>query len=253
MRKRIGLTVCSLVFAAVVAAGSSTAYAGVLADFIPQPASPGIPEFTWDGSALHNAAGASGTGVLNSPTGLQVTTPLVVPGIPGSDPSQSTFYDCSLWILVGGDPSQGIPAGGPATVVTVVPGLMFVVAQPLAAAEFQVWSHDPGTGSVLLLAGDFEDAVIAGLLGSSTGTTLSATVTYTGGAILTYSGLSHPITGEFSWSLLDIVPPLAIGQNGFLVPFDANATGQFSGVPEPATLAMLALGGLALLARRWRK
>ena len=61
------------------------------------------------------------------------------------------------------------------------------------------------------------------------------------------------VPGDFSWSLLDIAPPLVINpQTGFLTDFEANGVGQFSAIPEPATLSVLLAGGLVSLLRRRR-
>jgi hypothetical protein len=261
--KRI-CTLAGVLLALAVAA--SSAQGGLLADFVPEPASPGIPEFFWDGGALHEALGAYGNGfgvagpgdgelptAAQTTTGLLVESPFTVPGILGSEingaTGATTFYDCTLRV-----PPAGIPAAGPVSTI------LGVLVQPLGPSEFEIWSTDPVDAlgdvenPVLLLAGHLDTGVITGVGGADTGATLSATVTYTGGAILDASPYSDLVTGSFSWSLLDVAPPLAVGANANLAPFEANGTGQFSGVPEPATALLMGAGmaGLAAL-RRQRK
>ena len=256
----------------VCAVLSAAAQAGVLpsvqvATFEPEPGSPNTPEFIWNGTEFYSGPGAFGTG-FNVPgpgdgqlptanqqaPGLLVITPYNVPGIPGGDnnPSGTSFHDVTLKIVPVSPAVLGFPAAGTALVSS---GQVF---QPLGPARFEIWSTDPTDigpdveNPVLLLAGRADDAIITGLLGASSGLTLSATVTYDAGAILAVAGL--PIaTGEFSWNLLDAIPPLGVGLTApYLMPFEANGTGQFSMVPEPASLSLLALTALPLLRRRGR-
>ncbi len=124
------------------------------------------------------------------------------------------------------------------------------VIQPLTGGTFTIYNTD---GSTLLLGGTIGDAMISGIVGSSAGSVLSATVTYTDGAILNAAGYST-LTGDFSWSLQSVTSLFSIDSvTHYLSEFHANSTGQFSAVPEPGTLALLSAGGLGLAAWAWRK
>ena len=229
-------------------------------------------EMTWTGSELHEGPGAVGTnfGTAGSgdgelppseqmAPGLVVQVPYEIYGIPGSDVNanwhSTTFFDVTLDIVPGSGVTMGIPQDGAAQ-----QNDYGVIVQPLGDGGFEIWSTDPSAtpedDPVLLLAGTIEDAVIIGLVGATTGSTLSASVTYTDGAILDATGHSL-LQGEFSWSLLDVTDPFSIDPvTGFLKTFRANATGQFTAtVPEPGTLVLLGLGaiGLAAYARRKQK
>lgn len=263
----------TLVLAAAILAASCPASAGILADFLPQPASPTTPEFVWNGLELYSGPGCIGDGFgvagpgdghLPLPSqvvpGLQFSTPFTVPGVPGSEVNSSTgatmFFNATLQILPISPSTLGFPGAGAAGVA------YGRVVQPLGAAQFNLWTTDPLDPTadienpVLLLSGIASNAVISGFLGSSTGTTLSASVTYTSGAILSAAGWPMAV-GEFSWSLLDITAPLAVdARTGMLQPFVANGVGQFSGikeVPEPTTLAVLGIGTVILAIRRRRR
>ncbi len=130
---------------------------------------------------------------------------------------------------------------------------------------FSVFSTDPdGPGPlqpVLLLQGTVKAGTIAALDGFSTASVLSAQVTYNGGIIFdALNSIGGTPTGSLSWSMLDAVntvtgdPELTIGSNGYVVPFQANATGLFStpAVPEPTTASILAASALGMLVRRRR-
>jgi hypothetical protein len=263
----------TLALATAILAAASPASAGVLADFLAQPASPITPEFIWNGFELFNGSGSIGDGfgvpgagdgdlplASQAVPGLLASTPFTVPGVSGGQVNTSTgatmFFNATLQIVPISPATQGFPGSGPA-------GVAYGRAvQPLGNALFNLWTNDPAEAvadienPVLLLSGIASSAVITGLLGSSTGTTLSASVTYTGGAILTAAGWPMA-AGEFSWSLLDIAGPLQVDtRTGMLRPFVANGVGQFSGikqVPEPTTLAVLVIGTAVLAFRRRRK
>ncbi len=256
---------------------ASTALAGSITlvdSFAPLPVSPYIHEMIWTGSELYEGPGATGTGfgtggsgdgeqdptVQFSP-GLVVQTPFVIGSIPGSIqntvslPYSTIFFDATLDIIptVSGA-TMGIPAAG----LAVIYGN--VIIQPLGSADFKIWSTDPAEISgpdvenpTLLLAGTIESATITCLLGSSTGSTLSADVTYTGGAILEAAELGVGVKGQFSWSLLGATPLFSVGADGYLAPFAANATGHFNAIPEPGTLVLLGFGAIGLAAYAWRK
>ncbi|MCY2925275.1 MAG: hypothetical protein NT031_07530 [Planctomycetota bacterium] len=240
-----------------------------IATFQPEPASATIPEFIWgpvnqNPPEFFSGAGAIGTGfgvsgpgdgqlpaVQQQPPGLLVVTPYNISGIPGgiNSPSGTSFYDATLKIVPVAPATLGFRPSGPAG------SLGGIVVQPLGAARFEIWSTDPIEAAgdvenpVLLLSGLAETAEIKGLLGDVQGLTLSALVTYDGGAILAASGLSG-VGGSFSWALNDVNPPLNINSTtGFLVPFSANGNGQFS-IPEPASMALLGLTALPLLRRK---
>jgi len=268
------------IVAAMVLVSVTAARASLLMDFLPEPASPDTPEFIWDGSSLTTGPGSFGSGFAppgggtdpgagdgealpanQDVPGLQIVTPFVIDGptppggVVNAPAGSTTFYDVTLEIT-----APLVTAGPPDTLYGVY------VIQELSGGAFEVWSTDPieTTGDVhnptLLLAGTIEDAAIAGILHSDTGAVLSATVTYTDGAIYDaaleqYFALG--ITGSFSWSLLDVDLPLSI-TNDLLDSFEANGTGQFSGIgnpiiPEPATLALLGSGAWLLVMRRRRR
>jgi len=278
--QRVAVTAATVV-ALTLTFMASSAHGSLLVDFLPEPASPGTPEFIWwDGTALTIGPGAMGTGFPppgggtdpgagdgellpqnQDIPGLQIVTPFVITGPtpPGGvvnvSAGSTTFYDVTLNIT-----QPLAAAGAPDTLYGVY------VVQELTGGAFEVWSTDPieTTNDVhnptLLLAGTIEDAAIAGILHSDTGAVLSATITYTDGVIYEaaleqYYALG--ITGSFSWSLLDIDSPLSI-TGGTLDDFEANGTGQFSGIgdpiiPEPATLGLLGSGAWVLVMRRRRR
>jgi len=254
-----------IVALAAVAMGLSAtvAQATILVNFIPEPASPATSEFEWDGSTLVDGPGALGTGFGNTDPGdgddpvgsqdipgLAMNTPFEISGVPGSieGTGNTTFYDTTLDIL-----GSGLPEAGDAF------PLLGMITQPLGGGAFELWSTDPAPGDpdapTLLLAGTVDTAFITGIAGSTTGATLSATVTYTDGVIYDAALatlLSAPLTGSFAWTLEDMSAPLTIGGSDRIEPFTANGTGQFSGIPEPGTLVLLGIGGLMMAARRRR-
>ena len=261
-----------LFFAFLVASSASASSISLVDSFAPLPVSPYVYEMIWNGSELYEGPGAIGTGfgtggsgdgeldpTLQFAPGLAVQTPYVITGIPGSIvntaslPNSTLFMDATLDIIPIGSALYGIPAIGDAQVF----GSMII--QPLGSANFEIWSTDSSAtptveDPVLLLSGTIQSAFITCLLGSSTGSTLSANVVYDGGAILAASGLGN-VSGQFSWTLLGATPLFSVGSNKKLAPFEANATGQFDAmpVPEPGTFALLCLGGLGLVGFTWRK
>jgi len=58
--------------------------------------------------------------------------------------------------------------------------------------------------------------------------------------------LGDPVSVSFSTQMMAPITQ----SGGFVSSFEAAGTGEIQGVPEPATLALLALGGLAMLRRR---
>jgi PEP-CTERM motif len=252
-KKYLGVSV------AVVLCTAMATYAGTLVDFVPQPASPVTADLVWTGTSLIAGPGAIGNGdgalplSSQTPGGLQLVAPFIVPGVPGSvidaGAITTTFYDTTMVL-------SGLTPLGPAVVTPIIPGLS-LVTQPLNTGSFQLWDT---TNTVLLLSGNISSAAISGPLNNSTGAvaTLDLAVLYTGGVILPPVQGPGAYVGQFSWSLLDIAPPLSVNlQTGLLNTFTANSAGQFSGtfdshVPEPATLALVGLGGTLILGRRRR-
>jgi len=259
---------------AVLAAGllATNAQAYVIVNFQPEPASETLPEFVWDTAFLFEGPGALGTGYLNTGPGdghlppenqdvpgMTITSPFEIPGVPVSvvGTGNTTFFDTTLDILPPDTGAPGLPGAG---VAVPVGGNLF---QPLGSGAFELWSTDPLPGDpdamVLLLAGTVDAAWITGVAGSTTGATLGADVTYTAGVIfdaaMTELGpeFATPLSGSFTWTLLDMSAPLAIGPQLVLDPFTANGNGLFSGIPEPGTLALLGIGGLIMAIRRRRR
>lgn len=244
MSNAIGRTKRTLVVVSLVALAftAATAQAEIL-NFQPEPGSPNHYEFIWSGSALTEGPGAHGSGNIATAPGLRMNVPYLIPGIPEGTvgTSGTIFRDATLDILT------ALPQDGLA-----IPAFGFVV-QPLGTGNFELFSNDPAGGDppVLLLAGTVNSASISGTLGDTGGIVLSADVTYTGGAVADAAG-GAPFNGGFSWTLLEMDTPLAIsGTTGMLEAFSAHATGSFT--PEPATMALLGIGGVLMAVRRRRQ
>jgi hypothetical protein len=239
---------------AVLALGSAiglTASAATIVDWKPQPTSPGIAEFVWNGAFLDEGPGnlSNGDGQLprnlQTPGGLDMSTPFTINGVPGSEidlvTGATTFMDAQLTI-------NGFAATGPA-------GVVFNTAvQPLGNGDFTLTS----TTGVLLLHGTVQSSTITGNIGSSAGAVFSANnVQYDSGLIfnaLVAAGGSLS-ANDFSFSFVSVTPSIAIGGGGFLAPFTTDATGLYQAdvVPEPMTLGVAAasFGLLGLRRRRY--
>jgi len=236
----------------VVAMAASTSYGALLVNFKPLPISPAQEELHWTGTQLQAGNGSVGNadGNLSPNTqtegGLQIETPfeigdgLVGPGLGKSVNTiahSTTFYDVTMVL-------GGLSAAGGASAIGAG-----VSAQPYGAGTFQLLSTDPDAGgpgtSVVLLSGTITDGAIVGIAGSGAGAVLSSTVTYTGGAILQAATGGSSVSGSLSFSMLDIAPPFNTS-SGTLAEFNANATGLFSAVPEPASAMFVALGAIGL-------
>src|SRR5688500_737676 len=92
--------------AVVILTLGSSATAATLIDYKPLPVSPTTPEFTFGGAGPSFSAtvGATGNGdgtlpvPAQTPGGLDVETPFLIPGIPGSqlNAASTEFYDSTL-------------------------------------------------------------------------------------------------------------------------------------------------------------
>ena len=234
---------------------ASCASAATLVDFKPAPVSPTSPEFSFGAGpvpSFSDAAGASGNGdgelpeAAQSSPGLLVETPFIIGGIPGSlvKASSTDFYDVSLVMT-------GLFASGPATSA----GGLFT--QPLGPGAFSFLSTDPigPGGPTLLLSGTIDTSSFIVGTGNAASEFNAFGVTYTGGVILPFLlNVGGSASGNsMSISRTDVSPNLSInGQTGFLNDFTANGTGLFNFVPEPASLAVLAMGGMLAVRRRTR-
>jgi hypothetical protein len=131
-----------------------------------------------------------------------------------------------------------------------------LVYQWLGSGTFTLLST--GASPQTLLTGTIDDAVIVGLLGQTTGSIQSSTVTYTSGLIkdaLAAEG-GTMTDASLSWSILDIGGGLKVVGSGSLAAlqsFGADMTGQFNALPEPATLCLMGLGAAVVLVKRWKK
>lgn len=231
--------------AATVLTLASLSQAALLVSFDPLPITNGVPEVTFGGSpkALDDAAGFHGSGVGGT-NGVQLQTPLAVTSVPGFEVLSNNgtrFTDVSLTLT-------GFQATTPAV------NFLGLIGQSLSDGTFK-FTSSAASGAADLLSGTVTISGISAIGGSDTGSVLSATVTYTSGAI--YNALvaipGATLTGSLSFTLLDASPSFSVGNDNILSAFVANVNGQFSTpvIPEPAGLAMLAPAGL-LLARRRR-
>jgi hypothetical protein len=235
---------------------ATAADAGLLVDFKPDPSSSTLYEVGWTGNQIVQRPGSVGNGdgalspTSQIPGGMNIQTPLNIVGITGSTNNSTdgstTFYDVTLELT-------GLFASAAPIQTTIMPG-MVVVSQPVGTGTFTLLSTNKdalGNSIVptVLLTGTITDAVVSGLLGSTTGSIWSENVTFTGGVLNSISS-----TASLSWSLLDIGGGLKVVSGGFgttLQSFDANMTGQIT--PEPATLCLLGIGAATVLATRRKK
>ena len=205
---------------------ASSAPAEVIANFQPQPVSSAYsyPDLAWNFQQLATAAGAKGVGFPNAAgdgdmpisqqqaPGLTVVSPFEIPGLPGGDVNlasgSTTFYNSTLLIVPTGGNMFGLPAAG-SPVQTSLDGIT-LFSQVLGPGNFQVWTSDPITApyqATLLLGGFVNNAVITGMVGTTTGSVISASLTYSSGVILTAADaqmgqpMGTPLSGELSWSL----------------------------------------------------
>jgi len=250
----------------------SASYGALLVDFKPDPISTSLDELGWTGSQLQNRPGLLGNGDgtlgINSqtPGGLNIQTPFIITdAIPGKNTNpgsggSTTFYDVTLDLASSGD---SFKANGPASLLNIMPGVDLVY-QTLKPGVFKLWSTTADTSNdpltrVLLLEGTITNAFIVGMQYSTTASLQSSNVVYTGGvikdALFAAVGAEGLTGGSLSWSVLDIgngSGSLKVVGGG-LQAFDADLTGQFNYLPEPATLCLMALGAVAVLVRRRKR
>jgi hypothetical protein len=234
----------SVLASAAVLALASVSQAAILVSFDPVAVQANTPEVTFGGApkTLDEAAGFKGSGVGGT-LGLQVQTPLTVTAVPGftAMPNGATLYtDVSLTLT-------GLSAVAPAQ------SFLGLIGQPLTNGTF-VFTSSAASGAADLLSGTISGVGITAIAGSDTGSVLSATITYTSGAI--YNALiaagGSPV-GSLSWTLLDASPTFSVDvADGILSSFSASVNGQFSTpvIPEPAALGLLAPVAFLLGRRR---
>ena len=248
MKRRL-LPIAFITLAMLV--GVNAAHAAFVIDFKPEPANT-LPEVIYVGAgpavpSLRAGPGAvgNGDGALppnqQTPGGLTVEVPYLVPGIFGGTVNaggSTTFRDVTLELT-------GLSQNGGATTVGDV------TTQGLTSGTFRLLATSGVLGAppLPLLEGNIGGATLALLNTGATGALLSSTVTYTGGPLIP-PGLIGA-TGDLSFSLINITP-LFVVSPGIVTDFSADATGQFTIVPEPGGLALAAAACGALLVRRRR-
>jgi hypothetical protein len=258
---------------AMLLTGAAAHGALQLLQFEPTPVSPNLPEFSWTGPAGNfvTGPGAAGNGdgdlAVNAqtPGGLEVDTPLVIPGLPNStiDAAGTHFFDVTMHLS--SDTVAADLADYGAGIVTPTSAQV-----PLTNATFSIYTTPAAdspaqlaAGPVLLLSGTLSGSSLTVPTGSTSAGFQTSTVMYTGGALLTALNGGTPVGGSASISLVSldgnigivIGNPIVAGvvYYGSIAPFDANATGVFDtpNVPEPASMGIiLAAGGLGLRRRR---
>jgi hypothetical protein len=260
-KRRVSILASTLLVLGLVSTSYGAFIGGELVNFKPDPVSNLLDEIGWTGSNLVQRPGLVGNadGTLppdqQTPGGLNIQTPLkIVDGFgnpyPGSTintgDNSTSFFDVTLQITGLAATAAPVKVGG-------------LVYQWVGAGTFTLSGTDPdGAGPLppeVLLTGTIDDAVIVGLLGQTTASIQSSTVTYTGGLINTaLGGGSSPGSESLSWSLVDIGKLKVVVTGGSfgttLGAFDGDMTGNFSATPEPATLCLLGVGVTALISRR---
>jgi hypothetical protein len=228
--------------------------------FAPNPPSPGLPEFLWTGPGgnLVTGPGAVGNGdgdlgiAAQTPGGLEVDTPFVIPGIPNStiDVSGTHFYDVTLSLSSGYSPGDLQDKGA------VILVALNEVDQPMTNGSFQMWTTPaadiPGQLPVLLLNGTMTNNSIAFVLGGTSADYQSQQVTLTGGAIDSAANAAWGGVYACSWEIgLTTTSPIGVADLGPIIPggVDYAAVDAFSAtseVPEPTPMSVLTAAAIGL-------
>lgn len=242
-----------------------------LLQFQPIPVSPPIPEFSWTGPGGNfiDAAGAHGNGDGTLPVanqtapGLEIDTPLTInaaasTGIQHNADGSTTFYDASM--TLSDSPTLATPNNATFldTGAVVAGGNAY---QTMSDGTFTITATD---GTTILLQGTISQNTLTVPLGGSSSGFEGGVVTYTGGLLfnaLTNGGFG--LTGDTSISMTTVTgqpigvtyDPNVLASAGIapatISAFDANATGVFDVVPEPASLGLVAL--VAVIGGRRRR
>lgn len=250
-------------FAAIAAVLSLCAWtsAATIVDFKPLPVSPTTPEFVFSRAlgggvpVFREGPGSVGNAdgtlplINQTPGGLLVETPFLIPAVPGSQltAASTLFFDSTL-VFTG-----GLQANAPA----LNAGGAFI--QQLSPGSFDLLSTDPDGGGPLLpqllLRGNINSASF--IVGAgNTGAVFNASgINYTAGLIFNaLVGAGGTVNNNsMSISMVDVTPSFGIAGDGYLADFDANATGLFNAnsvVPEPTSLVLMMLGAGAFIFRR---
>ena len=101
-----------------------------------------------------------------------------------------------------------------------------------------------------VLSATFSKGFMTGIPGASGGT-LTFSTAGIGAVVFTSDFLIFGDPQDFSFGFTALTPPLAIAANGQIDDFRADGSGTFSAeIPEPATLALVCLGFIAICAHR---